>query len=50
MLWLKPLVASPSPQVPRFNTRPVLVRFVVDKASLGEVSVWVLRFLPCEYH
>jgi hypothetical protein len=39
MLWLKLLVDSLSPQVPRFNTRPVLVGFVLDKASLGEVSV-----------
>jgi len=39
MLWMKPLVASLSPQVPRFDTRPVLVGFVVNKAALGEVSV-----------
>jgi len=50
MLWKRPLVASHLAQVPRFNTRPVLVGFVVDKAALGEVSVCVLRFLPCEYH
>jgi hypothetical protein len=50
MLWMKLLVASLWPQVPRFDTRPVLVRSVVDKATLGEVSVWVLSFLPCEYH
>jgi len=50
MLWMKPLVASHSAQVPMFDTRPVLVGIVVDKATLGEVSVWVLRFLPCEYH
>ena len=50
MLWMKPLVVRLSPQVPRFDTRPVLVGFVVDKTTQGEVSVWVLRFLPCEYY
>jgi hypothetical protein len=44
--WLRRLVASLSPQRPRFIPGSVNVGFVVDKVALGEVFLRVLRFFP----
>jgi hypothetical protein len=46
--WLRQLVASLSPQRPRFIPGSVHVGFVVDKVALGEVFLRVLRFFPVD--
>jgi hypothetical protein len=33
-----------------FGARSVRVGFVVCKVALGQVSLFVIRLLPCEYH
>jgi hypothetical protein len=48
--WLRDSVAGISPQRPGFNTRPVHVRFVVDKVAMEQVSLIVLQFLPRQYY
>jgi hypothetical protein len=35
-----------SPRCPRFSPKWLYVRFMVDKATLGHVLLWVLRFSP----
>jgi len=44
MLSLGQLVADLSSWRPRFNPRPVRVRLVMDRVTLGEVWLWVLTF------
>ena len=43
---LRRLVAGFSPRRPVFNPRPVDVRFVMDKMTMGQVLLQVLRFSP----
>jgi hypothetical protein len=43
---LRRLVAGFSPCRPVFDPRPINVRFVVDKITMGQVFLQVLRFSP----
>jgi hypothetical protein len=44
VLWLRRLVVGLSPRRHGFNARPLHVGFMVDKVTLGVVSVPVLPF------
>jgi hypothetical protein len=44
VLWLRWLVDSLLPQRPWFMPRSVHVRYVMDKVSLGQIFLQVLRF------
>jgi hypothetical protein len=45
MPWLRRLVGGLSPRRPGFDPRPVRGRFVVDRLSLGQVFLRIIRFL-----
>jgi len=45
-MWTIQLVASISPQEPEFNPRPVHVRLVMGRVTMGYVMNQVLRFYP----
>ena len=44
------LVAGFSPCWPVFDPGPVRAWFLVDKLTVGQVLLGVLRFFPCQYH
>ena len=46
MPWFMRLVADPSWRSPGIDPSPVNVGFMVDKITLGQVSLWLLRFSP----
>jgi hypothetical protein len=46
MQWLRWLVAGLSPERPRFELSSVHVGFVMDKVSLGQVSLQVIQLSP----
>jgi hypothetical protein len=39
------IVASLSPRRPGFDSRPIHVRFVIDRVALGQVFLRILQFL-----
>jgi hypothetical protein len=43
-------VAALAPRRPRFNTRPILAGFVIDKVALGQGFLSVLLFSPVSFH
>lgn len=44
--WLRLLVAGLSPHWPRFSLGLLCVGHVVDKMTLGQIFLWVLKFSP----
>ena len=49
-LLYRRLVAVLTPRRPGCNFRPFLLKFVVDRVALVQVSLRVLRVSPCQYH
>jgi hypothetical protein len=47
--WLRQLVAGLSPRRPGLDPGSVHVGFVVDKVTLGQVFLRVLRFSPVSF-
>jgi hypothetical protein len=50
MPWLRRLVAGLSSQRPGFDSGRVHVGFVVDKVSLGQVFLRVIRVFPRQFN
>ena len=44
--WLRRLVAGPSPRRPRFNLRPVHMKFIVDTLAMRQVFLGIFRLSP----
>lgn len=44
VLWLRRFVTGFSPQMPRFEPRPLHMGFVVDKVERWQTFLWVLQF------
>ena len=48
--WLRRSVSGLSPRWPNFNPKSFHVRFVVDKAALGQFLSPSTSVFPCQYH